>query len=126
VHVYTGTSAEKTALPYCSELCKERLIKCSDYTSKYGSKLTYLHRGFSLTIGLLVLIRMIIQYDNIFLMYVMSITLVGTGVTALIFPFAKLSECGFFGVKRTKIYMRIGGIALIIWAALIISRVNSF
>lgn len=124
VLVRTNMSTSKAGLPYCSECCKEQLIKYGEYTEKYAKKLTYLYRGLFLVFVLLILSRNIIGHDNIYLSYIMSATLIGTGVISLIFPFSKLSECRFFGVKRSKIFTRIGAVALILWAVLIILKLN--
>lgn len=120
VLVQTGLDTNKTALCYCSDTCKDKLLMYGEYTKKYAKILTYLNRGLIIVLLLLVLIREIIQHDNIFLLYSMSITLLVTGVIGLFFPFAKLSECSFLGVRRSKIFSRVIAILLFLWAARII------
>ena len=120
LQVLTSPNRDVVSLPYCSEPCKEELILYGNYEEKHGRKLTLVYRSILGAMTVLFVIRAIIQHENLYLSYIMSATLTVAGVSFLLFPFAKLSECSFWGVRRSKIIVRVGAIIILIWAAWII------
>lgn len=116
VKISSGSaSSAKVEVPYCSEDCKEQLIKFSDYAEKNVTKFLLLLFIPLMTMILGNGIIAAMNYNASYADYITSAAVLIISLTIIKFPFATPQTNDWLGVKRAVLGVRIMGGALMIF-----------